>query len=76
MNIFFIEDYVGSSSAHEVSSYSQLSKSKQLSKEEWVPALGFRLGLDFVALMSSPQVPPFGGCQGAPVVPGGVHLQG
>lgn len=47
---------------------SQLSKSKELSKERWVPALGFHRGLDFVALTLSPQVLLFGGCWGAPVM--------
>ena len=51
---------------------SQLSKSKQLSKERWVRALGFHLGLNFVALTLSPKVLPFGGCWGAPVM----HLWG
>ena len=47
----------------------QLSKSKQLFKKRWVPTLGFHLGLDFVALMLSPQVLLFGGCWRAPAIP-------
>lgn len=61
INVFFIEDYVESTSAYEVSSYQSVEQA-QIAEERYVPAHGVHLCLDFVALMLSSQALPFVGC--------------